>query len=37
VEVDGEAVKPEVTAWGGAVRCTASFEASGEHEVRFNA
>jgi glycogen debranching enzyme len=37
VEVDGEAVKPEVTAWGGAVRCAVGFEASGEHEVRFNA
>lgn len=35
VEVDGEEVTPEVTAWGSGVRSAVAFEASGEHEVRF--
>jgi hypothetical protein len=35
VEVDGQAVKPEATGWGSGLRCAVSFEAAGEHEVRF--
>ncbi len=35
VEADGEAVRPEVTAWGAGVRCAVSFEAAGEHTVRY--
>lgn len=35
VEVDGEAVRPEVTGWGVGVRCAVSLEAGAEHEVRY--
>jgi hypothetical protein len=35
VEVDGEEVRPEVTGWGGGLRCAVSLEAAGEHEVRY--
>jgi hypothetical protein len=35
VEVDGEAVQPEVTAWGTGMRCAVVFQAGAEHEVRF--
>jgi hypothetical protein len=35
VEADGEAIRPEVTAWGGGLRCAVSLEATGEHEVRY--
>jgi len=36
VEVDGEAVQPEVTGWGAGLRCAVSLEGAAEHEVRYS-
>ena len=36
VEVDGCAVRPEVTGWGAGLRCSVSLPAADEHEVRFS-
>jgi len=35
VEVDGRDVNPEVTAWGGGLRCAVALEPADAHEVRF--
>jgi hypothetical protein len=35
VEVDGEEVQPEATAWGEGLRCSVGLEAPAEHEVRY--
>jgi len=35
VEVDGEVLAPEISAWGSGMCCSVSFEAQGEHEVTY--